>query len=275
MSIYPGTYTTLDNIRARKDITLTVDDNELIRYIRTASEAIELNTDIDFVPYYQAKSFDYPFESRSRRVLSLDTPLLDLESAADASGTLSPDAYVLQPYNIWPKWSIVLKNNYPVWQYNDEYLAAITVTGTWGEHRNPNVMFSNVTTLAADISTTTETTITIADAGTLSTLDYLRIGTEYMQATAVNGTTITVERGVRGTTAQTHTNGDSVARYLINNDVREACEELVIFLYDNRDKVGIQNVQVVDVGILVNQQTPRSIIDSFLARYKYVGGANV
>jgi hypothetical protein len=63
------------------------------------------------------------------------------------------------------------------------------------------------TALSAAITTTTTTTIQVTSGTNIATNDFLQIDSEIMQVSSVVGTTLTVTRGVQGTTAATHANG--------------------------------------------------------------------
>jgi hypothetical protein len=83
---------------------------------------------------------------------------------------------------------------------------------------NSNVGFTP-TTLAAAITTTGQTSITVTSSanypvavtGNSSTYFYIQINNEMMQVTNVSGTTWTVTRGVLGTTAATASNGAGIS----------------------------------------------------------------
>lgn len=68
------------------------------------------------------------------------------------------------------------------------------------------------TTLAADITTTTATAITVTSGSSFPPLPQFRIliDSEILLVTGVSGTTWTVTRGVEGSTAATHSNGAEI-----------------------------------------------------------------
>ena len=67
------------------------------------------------------------------------------------------------------------------------------------------------TTLAAAITTTSETSITVTDSSSFPATDFIiSIDTEAMLVTNVSGTTWTVTRGYEGSTAATHANGATI-----------------------------------------------------------------
>lgn len=70
-------------------------------------------------------------------------------------------------------------------------------------------------TLSAAITSTSATSISVTSAtGAPATNFRIRIDDEYMLVTGVSGTTLTVTRGVEGSTAATHTNGSPVTHVL-------------------------------------------------------------
>ena len=82
-------------------------------------------------------------------------------------------------------------------------------------------LFANdvATTLAAPVTTTGQTSITVASsagfpAPAAGDQFRIRVGNEYMAVTAVSGTTWTVTRAVEGSTATTHSTGAAVTHVL-------------------------------------------------------------
>lgn len=73
----------------------------------------------------------------------------------------------------------------------------------------------NTTTLTANISSTSATTMTVADGTRLKIGHVVQINNEYMTVENVAGNTITIARGAGGTTATTHANGDVVTIHTI------------------------------------------------------------
>lgn len=74
---------------------------------------------------------------------------------------------------------------------------------------------ANTTTISADITDTAATSITVADAtgASLTVGDYIRINNEFLLIGQIATNTLTVARGQLGTTAATHTSGDTVTRH--------------------------------------------------------------
>lgn len=107
----------------------------------------------------------------------------------------------------------------------------VTVVGTWG--------YSNTRSTAAAtanaIGSSTTTSVTVSDGAEFSPAQTLLIDAEQMYVTAVSGTTLTVERGVNGTTAATHGAAAAIGIYSYPADVHEACLALALRRWKKRD----------------------------------------
>lgn len=66
------------------------------------------------------------------------------------------------------------------------------------------------TTLGSAITGTGDTTITVTDGAYFAINDTLLIDDEELRVTGISSNTLTVERGFAGTTAATHTNGETI-----------------------------------------------------------------
>lgn len=130
------------------------------------------------------------------------------------------------------------------------------------------------TTLGADISTATATSITVASTASFNRGDYYRIivNSEVIYATASTSTTFTgCLRGQEGTTATTHTNGDTVTE----RDIVYTAHVEPTDLIDTQDRTEIPEPDVLVYGVvmdlapLVNKQELIALYESkYNARIK-------
>ena len=146
--------------------------------------------------------------------------------------------YWLLPYNHSPK---------TIFQMNEDTnngLSAgqqtLLITGKWG-YTGDTI---SVTTTDA-ISSTTATTISVASGTALSPAQTILIDSEQFYITAISGNTLTVERGVNGTTAATHSSGVSVYKYDYPSLVSQACKDLAKVTFRDRD---VGRVDVIGGG---------------------------
>lgn len=134
----------------------------------------------------------------------------------------------LLPYNTSPK---------TIFQMNEDTTSELSVgqqtlliTGEWGYTADTLL----VTTCDA-ISSTTATSVSVGSATNLSPAQTILIDSEQLYITSISGNTLTVERGVNGTTGATHSGGASLYRYDYPELVVQACKDLAKIVFRDRD----------------------------------------
>jgi hypothetical protein len=140
--------------------------------------------------------------------------------------------YWLEPYNVLPYHTLKLNED-----TNDGFSGGqqtLHILATWGYDDRSAVQ----TTISANISSTTATTFTAADGQLLAEAQTVLINTEQMYITKIAANTVTVERGVNGTTAATHTSGDDVSVYEYDAQVVAATLKLARNHWRSRDGAG-------------------------------------
>lgn len=192
------------------------------------------------------------------RIQGLNTVLLDdwLLSATTVTaydGTSRTDSetltegiagdYLLEPYNRSPKHTLKLMEE------TAKALSAgqqtLSIAGVWGWQNT----YAAAGTLGAAVSSTTATSVTLTTGHTVETGNTLLVDSEQVYVTAVAGNTITVQRGVNGTTAATHSNGATVNAYEHPSDVADVCLAIARSRYRERDAG--QGEQIGEGGIVM------------------------
>jgi hypothetical protein len=115
-----------------------------------------------------------------------------------------------------------------VWGYSNDLSDEKTTTGTVGE---------------------TVTAWGVNDASTLNTAQTIKVDDEQMYITGISSNTLTVERGVNGTTAATHTAGTSVYTYVYPTLVVQACLDLSKIYFRDRDLGVTQTIGTPEMGV--------------------------
>tara|TARA_Y100000593_G_scaffold41217_1_gene79125 strand:+ start:848 stop:1771 length:924 start_codon:yes stop_codon:yes gene_type:complete len=137
--------------------------------------------------------------------------------------------FFLTPYNSTPK--IELKMNEDTAKALNAGQQTLSIAGTWG--------YSNDTTGALTttgaITSTTVVSWGVNDATDLEVATTILVDSEQMYITGISSNTLTVERGVNGTTAATHSAGASVYTYIYPSDVVQACLDLGRIFFRDRD----------------------------------------
>lgn len=172
------------------------------------------------------------------------------------------DDYLLEPYNTSPKWRLKLNE--------DSTLAfgvgqqVLSILGTWG--------YQNVTTpastLSAAITSTTATTLTVTTAGNHGAGTTIVIDSEQMYCTSRSSTTLTVRRGVNGTTAATHSSAAAVSLMVYPPDVQMATADLARIQYRDRDLGVVETIGTGEQGTKTRSSTEMSSTLATLDHYR-------
>jgi len=240
----------------------------MLDLIPQASQIISLETGRSFVPYRAAKTiyFRDMLDDRPtyRNRLILPDDLLVAIEVQWGGVVLQAADWRPLPSNALPTTEIGFKPGLGQPFTPSDYTSGITITGIWGYHVQASQMWVVVETLVGTVSST-QTTIAVSDAARYELLSYVKINDEYIQVVARTTTpthTITVKRGVNGTTPATHI-APTLQTYAILPDIAYATSRLAAWAYQSRAMVG--NIELPD-GSMVVQQLPvdvRNIIRKY------------
>ena len=136
--------------------------------------------------------------------------------------------FFLMPYNVSPK--TIFKLNEDSANTLDAGQQTLAILGSWGYTTDT----LSVTTADA-VGSTTTTSVSVTSATDLGPAQAILVDSEQMYITAISGNTLTLERGVNGTTAATHSGGAAVSRYDYPALVVQACLDVAKLTFRNRD----------------------------------------
>lgn len=236
---------------------------------QAASEIIAEQTTRSFVPFLYDMPIvwdDVKYDIRRGR-LPLDDDLLVVSELGFGDLTIDAADYRLFPSSSTPVTELILSRT-ALSGATFDFGAAFSISGTWGYVTNLAAAWSLAQAAFSCTSNETEVTVTPDTAVRYDTLSYLRVESEYMQITAIDleTDTLTVTRGVNGTTAATHS-AVPLYRFNVKQDVALAATRLAAFLYQRRTDAG-SNIQLPDGSILLDQ-LPLIIRDT-INRYRPV-----
>lgn len=249
------TYATVGDFMQMKDLgksgIVVVTNQSKVKidaYLERATRFIDRFTRRSFFPYYETRRYPIPYafyDLMLRRFpsapLNLDADLLEAIVVNNGITDLSDDKYYLLDTNIYPKVEIALKFPYywggltgsAISRYNQP---VCSITGIWGfaDYRYPYEFWIdtyNVIPSGGILANTTTIEVDNVDAidswgnEAFKKGYMIRVGNELMEVTDADTTTneITVLRGVRGSTAVAHDEGDKITRWRVVEDIVEAC----------------------------------------------------
>lgn len=224
-------YATLDDLKAETNRKQgSADDAELLRILRRVSRAIDHEVGYPFWAQVGTQYYDGNGEKRLWPQLSptvghvLTVTQIDIDR--DDDGTYELSLTEGEDYRLWP----LNRTNTPAWAL--DILSRSTRVDAWPRGQSTiriqgvfgySYEVELVGTLAAAISSTTATTLTMTTGHGVKTGHTLRIDDEQLYVTGIEADTVTVERGVNGTTAATHANGAAVNARRYPGDIETAC----------------------------------------------------
>ena len=136
--------------------------------------------------------------------------------------------FFLEPYNTNPKVRIKLNEDTSKGFYSGQQ--TFSILGQWGYQNDTTA----VTTVDA-VSSTTTTSVSVSSASGFGPAQTILVGTEQMYVTSISGNTLTVERGINGSTAATHSGGANASQYDYPEPVLQACLDLGKIIFRDRD----------------------------------------
>lgn len=283
-------YATLAQIKVELASTTsdTSKDAVVLNMGRAITARIEKELHYGFVPYQRTRYFDslgshiyYGYQ------LDLQQPVMSITTLVDGNNTAltawdgtyagrGSATYTTQNYPDTPIWILErLSNSNPYgWTYNTYWGQSIALTGIYGYRTrySTDAWLDSGDTLQANITSTTATTLTVADADGSTPTGYsprfsegqvIRIDSEYMIIVGISTNTLTVTRGALGTTAATHTAGAStiVYTFMPEPDIVRATCRWASYLYNRQ---GVYQRATFDslngVTVEMPQDMPEEII---------------
>ena len=172
----------------------------------------------------------------------------------------------LMPYNASPK--TVLKMNEDSSNTLDAGQQTLAILGSWGYTAD------TVSVTTSDlIGSTTATSVSVTSATDLGPAQTILIDSEQLYITAISGNTLTVQRGVNGTTADTHSGGAALTRYDYPELVVQACLDIAKLTFRNRDLGPVSTIGGGELSMTVAESEVRSVLMT-LEDYRVTGTTN-
>lgn len=239
-------YATLAQLRTENKSGVTTDDTVMLDYARRATAAIDQYVsrryvECTFAPRRVTRYFDClgPNANITQygKRLELDSPWVAFTSVTDGASTVLVDGtdYFVLPRGVTP-YTALYRFDGTLWTTysGDTYMQQIAIVGDLCYRTFYADAWVTATTLGAAVSDTTGTTITTASNTILSPGMLIRIDSEWMTVESGSTTTWVVNRGERGSTAATHSNGATVSRFIPEPTITRAVMRWAGLLYARR-----------------------------------------
>lgn len=231
---------------------LALADDKIIDYLKRATRYINRFTRREFFPRIQTRRYPVPhkfLDLQLRRFLTaplyLDEDLLEIIELENGAGFVLTEGedYFFNDANIYPLQAVELKfPNFWGGQYEIGILSRtfnepiINITGIWGYHdgypRDDEAWVNTLEVVPVGGIDDSQTTISVTDANGKDNNyvtrfvagNMIKIDSEFLEVVEINdaGTTLTVIRGVRGSTAAAHDEGATIFKWKVVEDIVEA-----------------------------------------------------
>lgn len=238
--------------------------NDFVTFaIRQFSQWITTDTDRVFVPYRHTYTFTraelltyrmYKLNYQLRYELQLPDDMLVNQGLTWNAETVLTTTYTEIGSGIYRPFPfdkfLFFKGDAPTNLTEDSQV--VDIDGTWGYHTSLQQAYSVVSGESVTIDSSS-TSLSVTDADSFETFQYIRLESELLRITARNTSTnvLTVERGVNGTTATEHTAVD-VEIYNVLPDIAQATSRGVAWLYQHRNDVS-GAIAVADGTVFIDQ----------------------
>ena len=232
----------------------------LERTIPAVSAIIMNHTHRQFVPLTKTETFYHTDIVRDDRNSPIwwDVPKYHLHVAQDIavidsvtwlSTLMNASEYRLHPANYASKNVIAFDTDSSTIEFdNGTFSNSTDVVGQWYYHPDLTNAFKVVeSSVTIDGSSTS---LTVGDESLFELYQYLKIEDEILLVTASTTNTLTVERGVLGSTAAAHT-AKPVYKFIITHDIKLAATKMCVWLYQTMGLVG-NVIEVVDGSVILD-----------------------
>jgi hypothetical protein len=265
------------------------DDSLIQLYCQYASDIIEERTGKKyFVPrreerFYDNNSVVFACNVSSKNdgdTLMLDKEIVEAIEVTTNNGNtiISNSNYFLTTaigYNEKPYTRISLDRN-TLFNWST-FQKAHKVDGIWVNHDDPDNMWKLKTTVQDNPLMIGSTTLNVLDSSLFEVQQLIRFGDDnsgefaFIEGVNVDANTLTIERGVNGTTAAEQAQATNIYVFKPRGDSVLAAKELAAFLYKNRQNAGgssDRQIISVDGMILSPLAMLPDVVKLFIGRYR-------
>ena len=274
-------YATLDDyknwitMRGGSTETDAVDDAVIEQILLGVSRYIDRQSGRSFVPYLETRYFSVPTkeDDDDLRFLKLDADLLEVISVTNGDGvSIAASEYDLYPKNRSPYRAIRLKgSSVYYWTTNSsgDSFAVIAVAGLWGTHDRYTVGAWVTGSTLNEALDATETGVDVTSGSLFETGQIVRFDNELGYITSVAANTLTVTRGINGSTAATHSISADVDIWQVQDDMREACMAVTQGVYSMRSgQSSTGRLTITAGGVVIRPEEVPPLADEQIKSYR-------
>lgn len=261
-------YCSIADLKSALAITSTTDDTVMRKMIDSASRMIDKYCGRSFAVKSETRYFDAaPARLWINDLLSITTLKTDEDGDLDYDNTYATTDYILYPLNTYPKIYIETSDDSDYSGFGAGK-KSVQIVGNWGYGDGISATPYLVDTTTNEALDATETGVDVTAATNLSAGQTILVESEQMFIESITTSTLTVIRGVNGTTAATHDTAKPLYIYQYPYDVWNACLILSAAIYQNRNKAGISSERLGDYSYSLDKAQASTICNDYLKDYR-------
>ncbi len=271
-----NSYASLTELKNILGVTSTTDDVMMRKILEAASRSIESYCNRVFYSVTSTKYFNGAVTLWIPDLLSVTTLKTDedgdgtFENTFD--GTAGTGDYIKygtgleDSLNTFPYTRLEINPNGDYGSFASGVKRGVEIAGVWGYGDGTSATPYVTDTTTAEAISAGETAIDVTSATNLSAGMTILVESEQMYITSISTNTITVEKGVNGTTDAAHDTAKTIYYYRYPRDIMQACLDLSGALYEMRNKnKGLQSERVGDYSwTIAGTSLGKSMVESIL-----------
>src|SRR3990167_1123787 len=271
-----GSYCSIADIKGILGITANTDDTVMRKISEAASRSIDQYCNRYFYTQSATRYFDGGVKLWLPDLLSINASGLKTDEDGDGTfeNTLATTDYILRgggledSLNGFPYTRIEISGDSNYSSFASGIKKCVQIAGVWGYGDGISATpYVADTTITEDL-TAGESAIDVTSVTNLSAGNNILIGSEQYYIYSIATLTLTVEPGVNGTTQATHTSGATIYIYQYHADIRQACIDLSVAIYQNRAKQGLQSERLGDYSYSLSKDMVNGILETSIRSYK-------
>ena len=265
-------YTTLARMSSLKRISSVnaAEDAVLEAMISAASRIIDGYCGRTFYPRVATKLYNVP----ATRMLYFQDDLLALTTLTNGdTAVITSTDYILETSGLYPFWGVKLRDTSSVfWSWNSDGSVerVISALGEWGYHNDYAGAWFATDTLSAGVNAAV-TALPTTSSALIKQNQIIKIDSEIMNVSSVVTTTTNVtKRGDNGSTAAAHLISAPIYVWVPIDNIRAACEDIVLTEYNKRFGTGQEagTVTVTAAGVVISPSDMSAFAKSILSLYR-------
>uniref|UniRef100_A0A6M3JSQ7 Putative head-tail connector n=1 Tax=viral metagenome TaxID=1070528 RepID=A0A6M3JSQ7_9ZZZZ len=265
-----GCYASISDLKGILGISSTTDDVAMRKILESASRSIDNYTNRSFTIQSATKYFDGDRTLWLPDLLSITTLKTDEDGDATFENTFATTDYIAYGHgiedklNTYPRTHLEISEDSDYGSFASGVKKGVEIDGLWG-YADSIAPYTDSGTVLDGTLTVGATAVAVLSVTPFSPGQTILVQSEQMYIESIATTVLTVVRGVNGTTAATHASALAVSIYQYPSDIRQACLDLSVALYQNRAKQGLQSERIGDYSYTIaGTSLGKSMVESIL-----------